>query len=43
MACCEIDIEPSDQGVDEIVAAAVEHEVGGEGEVGGCAFVEVEG
>jgi hypothetical protein len=27
----EIDIEPSDKGVDEIVATAVEHEGGGKG------------
>jgi hypothetical protein len=27
----EIDIEPSDQGVDEVVTTAVEHEGGGEG------------
>jgi hypothetical protein len=27
----EIDIEPSDKGVDEIIATAVEHEGGGEG------------
>jgi hypothetical protein len=27
----EIDIEPGDKGVDEIVTSAVEHEGGGEG------------
>ena len=43
MARGEIDVEPSDQGVHEVVAAAVEREGGGEGEVGGCAGVEVEG
>lgn len=43
MAGGEIDIEPCDEGVDEVVAAAVEDEGGGEGEVGGCAGVEVEG
>ena len=31
MTSGEIDVEPSDKGVDEIIAAAVEHEGGGEG------------
>lgn len=39
----EIDVEPCDQSVYEIIAAAVEDEGGGEGEVGGCTCVEVEG
>lgn len=39
----EVDVEPGDQGVDEVGAAAVEGEGGGEGEVGGGAGVEVEG
>ena len=38
----EVDIEPGDQGVDEVVAADVEGEWGGECEVGNLAFVEVE-
>lgn len=43
MTRSEINIEPSDKGVDEIVATAVQHEGGGEGEVGSGAGVEVEG
>ena len=39
----EIDIEPSDDGVDEVVTAGVEEEWGGEGKVGEGALVEVEG
>lgn len=39
----EIDVEPSDERVDEVVAAAVEREGGGEGEVSGGAGIEVEG
>ena len=39
----EVDIEPGDKGVYEVIAAAVECEWGSKGEVGGCAGVEVEG
>lgn len=39
----ELDIEPGDEGVDEVVAAAREGEVGGEGQVFGGDFVEVDG
>lgn len=43
VAGCEVDIEPSDQCMDKIVATAVESELLGEGEVSGRAGVEVEG
>lgn len=43
MASGEIDVEPSDESVDKIVASAVEHEGGLKGEVCGCAGIEVEG
>lgn len=43
VACGEVNIEPCDKGVYEVVAAAVEDEWGGEGEVCGCAGVEIEG
>lgn len=39
----EIDVEPGDDGVDEVVAAGVEEEWGSEGQVGESALVEVEG
>lgn len=39
----EIDIEPGDQGVHEVVPAAVEGEWEGEGQIGSRAGVEVEG
>ncbi len=42
MAGGEVDIKPGDQGVYEIVAAAVKCEWGSKGEIGGCASVEVE-
>lgn len=39
----ELDVEPGDHGVDEVVAAGGEVEGAREGQVGGCALVEVEG
>lgn len=39
----EVNVEPGDQGVDEIVAADVEGEGESKGEVGGGAGVEIEG
>lgn len=43
VAGSEVDVEPGDDGVDEVVAAGVEEKWGGEGKVGESAFVEVEG
>jgi hypothetical protein len=43
VAGSEVDIEPCDQGVYEVIAAAVERERRGKGEVCSCAGVEVEG
>jgi hypothetical protein len=43
VASSEIDVEPSDERMDEVIAAAVKSERGCEGQVGGCTGVEVEG
>jgi hypothetical protein len=43
MACCEVDIEPSDQGMYEIISTDVKGEGRGKSEVGGFACVEIEG
>lgn len=43
VAGCEVDVKPGDEGVDEIVAADIEGEGECEGEIGGCAGIEVEG
>jgi hypothetical protein len=43
MACCEVDIEPCDQGMYEIISTDVKGEGRGESEVGSCACVEIEG
>lgn len=39
----EVDVEPGNKGVDEVIAAGRELEGGGEGEVGNLALVEVQG
>lgn len=43
VASGEVDVEPRDEGVDEVVALGRQGEGGVEGEVGGGAGVEVEG
>jgi hypothetical protein len=43
VAGSEVDVEPSDKGVYEVIAATVEREGRGKGEVGGRAGVQVEG
>jgi len=43
VACGEINIEPCDQCVDEIIAAGIKDERSSKSQVGGCAGVEVEG
>lgn len=43
VARAKLDIEPGDERMDEIVAAAVEGKRCGEGQVGGGAGVQVEG
>lgn len=43
MACCEVDVEPGDEGMYEVVSSNIESEGRGESKVGGFAGVEVEG
>lgn len=43
MAGGEVDVEPRDKGVDEVVTLDVQLKVGGEGQVGDGASVEIEG
>lgn len=43
VAGSELDVEPCDYGVDEVVAASDKIEGAAEGEIGGCALVKVEG
>ncbi len=43
MTCCEIDIEPGDQGMYKVISSDVKSEGRREGEVTGFAGVEVEG
>lgn len=43
VASGEVNIEPGDDGVDKVVAASIEKEWGGEGEIGKGALVEIEG
>lgn len=40
---CEVNIEPSDQCVDEVIAASIENEGGGESQISCCASVEIKG
>lgn len=43
VACGEVNVKPSNQSVDEVIATAVESEWVGESEISGCAGVEIEG
>ena len=43
VASGEVDVEPGDEGVDEIITTTVQGEWGGECEIGGGASVEIEG
>jgi hypothetical protein len=43
MACCEVDVEPGDQGMYEVISSDVKGEGRGESEITGLAGVEVEG
>jgi hypothetical protein len=43
VASSEVNVEPCDESVDEVVATAIEDKGRGECEVGGCAGVEIEG
>ena len=42
MACCEVDVEPGDQGMYEIISTDIKGERRGESKVGGFACVEIE-